>query len=231
VLEYLNARRALTDKLDQLSHSLLKIVPSADFRSFSFAFASDDVSAQVFAKDAYRVLGDFKELLANNTEAVFAGIRGQAYEAYVHRNFTKLAGVHDVTRLHLDGSVTDCKLTIPDLNTSNVFDDVKQVKTGEYGIPRSRTFAAVDAVIVPNVAPQMSVTERHGFKVDGLKAVKTGLQLGSAQALHVPIVCPPDVASQMKWQQLTRGKQRVKKPQGLVDGSGLYQYCLPFPWL
>lgn len=170
-------------------------------------------------------------MLANNTEAVFAGIRGQAYEAYVHRNFAKLAGVHDVKRLHSDGSVTDCKLTIPALKAQNVFDDIKEVKAGEYGIPRSRTFAAVDAVITPNIAPQMSVTEHHGFKVDGLKAVKTGLRLGADQTLHVPIVCPPDIAAQLKWQPLTRGKQRVKKPQGLVDGVGLVQYCLVFPWL
>lgn len=176
------------------------------------------------------VQNEFKELLANNNEAVFAGIKGQAYEAYVHREFRKLSGEQLVKRLLVNGTVEDAKLVIPELKAQRVFDDVKELKDGEYGVPRARNFAAVDAVIRPGVAPQMSVTAHHGFKVDGLKAVKVGLNLKADECLHVPIICPKALVADMKWQPLTRGKQRIKKPQGLVDGTGLKQYCLGFDW-
>jgi hypothetical protein len=75
----------------------------------------------------------------------------------------------------------------------------------------------------------MSVTPHHDYKVDGLKAVKNGLKL-KHEPLHLIMISPPDVAPLVTWQHLTRGNQRVKKPQGLVDNVGLFQYCLSFAW-
>lgn len=56
MLAYLKTRSALSDKLDLLSHSLLKLVPSEDFSSFSYAFCSDHVRDGVLAKESFAVL-------------------------------------------------------------------------------------------------------------------------------------------------------------------------------
>ena len=172
----------------------------------------------------------FSALLAQNTDALFAAIRGQAYEAHVHRNFQKLSGTQDMKRLRLDGTVEDCTFTFPELKKQRVFNEVKEVECSEYGVPRSRIYSAVDAVIKPNVALQMSVTPHHDYKVDGLKPVKGGLKLENGDPLHLIMVSPPDVAPFVTWQYLTRGNQRVKKPHGLVADIGLCQYCFSFPW-
>lgn len=175
--------------------------------------------------------GRFKALLANNTEAVFAAIRGQAFESYVHRNYRNLpTQLKHIRELKIDGEVKVIYPPLLSLSEQCVFDDVKELQENEYGIPRSRSYAAVDAVVRPNWAFQMSVSFDHDFNIDGLKAVKKGLNLADNQVLHVVMVCPPDVEQQVKWQHLTRGKQRVKRPKGLVEGIGLRQYRLKFPW-
>jgi hypothetical protein len=56
LLGYLKARNALGDKSDLLSHALLKIIPSDDMTSFSFAFASEHIASEIFKKDGERVL-------------------------------------------------------------------------------------------------------------------------------------------------------------------------------
>jgi hypothetical protein len=56
LLEYLRTQAALSDKLDLLSHSLLTLVPSKDFRSFSYAFCSDHVRDKVLAKESFAAL-------------------------------------------------------------------------------------------------------------------------------------------------------------------------------
>jgi hypothetical protein len=173
---------------------------------------------------------EFKALLATNTNAVFASIRGQAYEAHVHRNFKALSGLKQVKRLKLDGTVEDVQLNIPPFLQQKVFVDLKDLHAGDYGVPQSRTYESVDAVNKPNMSFQMSVTANHGYKVDGLEAVKSGLNLSADMPLHVVLVCPPDVTPHVKWQALTRGKKTVKRPQKLIDGKGLFQYCLEFPW-
>lgn len=172
----------------------------------------------------------FKALLATNTDAVFASIRGQAYEAHVHRNFKALSGSKQVKRLKLDGTVETVQFDIPLFPQQKVFVDLKDLQPAEYGVPQSRNYESVDAVSKPNIAFQMSVTANHGFKVDGLKAIKSGLNLSADMPLHVLLVCPPDVAPHVKWQTLTRGKTTVMRPQKLVDGQGLFQYCLSFAW-
>jgi hypothetical protein len=151
----------------------------------------------------------------------------------MRRQFELLSGDHKVQRLRLGGAVEDCSLKLPKLTSQQLFHSPAELKTeSAYGIPKSRTFAAVDAVIRPQFALQMTVSEDHGFKLDGLKSVKAALALGSADPLHVVLVCPPDVVAtgKVKWQPLKRGKQTVLKPQGLVDGIGLFQYLLAFDW-
>jgi len=230
MLEYLRLKQALTDKLDSVSHSLLQLIPTDDFCSFSYAFCSDYVRDNVLRRDAFAALDRFKALLATNTDAVFAAIRGQAYEAYVHRSFKELK-FEGLRRLKLDGTVEDSDdLKFPAVLVQRVFEDIRELKDLQYGVPRSRSYASVDAVIKPNFAFQMSVTQDHDLKIDGLKAVKAGLGLSADQPLHVVMVCPPDVAPNVKWQHLTRGRHRVKRPQALVDGIGLCQYCLSFAW-
>ncbi len=169
-------------------------------------------------------------MLAHNTDAVFAAIRGQAYEAFVHRSFETLPGLKQVKRLRLDGTVEDMQFNIPHFSQQRVFVNLKDLAVAEYGVPQSRNYESVDAVVKPNIAFQMSVTANHGYKVDGLKAIKRGLDLHDSEPLHVILVCPPDIAPHVKWQTLTRGKQSVKEPHGLADGRGLFQYCLSLPW-
>jgi len=230
LLEYLSHRAALSDKLDQVQHSLLKILPTNDFQDFSFAFCSKFVATKVFEKQTGHALDSFKAMLATNTDEIFAALRGQAYEAYVHRSVAKLLAACPNAKRLLDGRSQAKPFPCPDLPSKCRFDDPKEVKPGEYGIPRSRTFSAVDAIAKPNIAFQMTVNVDHGFKVDGLSALKTAVGLRDNQVLHVALVCPPDIAPNIKRQKLFRGKQIIKNPRALIDGVGLQQYSISLPW-
>jgi len=110
------------------------------------------------------------------------------------------------------------------------FNTPEDIKLNTYGIPRSRNYAAVDAVIRPDIALQISVSANHGFNIEGLEAVKAGLDLSATEPLHVVMVCPSDVVDAVHWQPLMRGKKRVQRPQSLIDGKGLCQYRLAFDW-
>jgi hypothetical protein len=174
---------------------------------------------------------DVKALLATNEEAVFAGVRGQAYEAYVHRSYSRLSGPHDLQRLLLGGGIEECKLDFGELKQQQMFHDPAELKGGVvHGVPHSRTFAAVDSVIGPALALQVTVSAHHGFKAQGLKDLKAALRLTETQPLRVVLVSPPDVVGKVLWQPLTRGKTQIKKPRGLEDGKGLFQYRLSFAW-
>lgn len=233
MLDYLGAQDALSDKLDRVSHGLLEIIPSQDFSSFSFAFCSDFVASSVLAKHDFQSLKKFTHLLAHNTDAVFAGIRGQAYEAHVHRNFHTMvpsSRLIQVRQMRSDSTSEPHQLRIPPLAPpSVVFDRLNELPENKYGVPRSRNFAAVDAVIRRDIALQMTVSHEHGLDIAGLNAVKAGLGLDKLP-LKVVMVCPPDVVPNVQWQKLYRGKKVVKSPQGLKDGVGLMQYCLAFEW-
>lgn len=127
--------------------------------------------------------------------------------------------------------MADVEITLPDSKQQKPFSEPKELGAGDYGIPISRSYTAVDAILPKNTALQMSVSAQHNYKIKGLKAVKAGLNLSASQVLRVVLVCPPDIFSKgVTWQHLLDGKKRVKKPQGLVDGVGLEQYCLSFDW-
>jgi len=134
-------------------------------------------------------------------------------------------GVLKLKQLHSDGRVTDVPLKVPLLKAQNVFDEAKAVKAGDYGIPRSRIYQAVDSLTPDDLAWQMSVSNEHDYGVDGLKAVKDGLKPGK-KPLRVVLVCPLEVVEHVRWQTLKRGKQVVKAPRGLEEGTGLLQFVL-----
>lgn len=182
-----------------------------------------------------RVQGAFDHLLAHSSSAVLAGLRGQAFEAHMHRHFKTMLQ-QPIYRLPIDGGVPGPEQRLADLGlaelpqTQNRFDDLGTLKDGEYGIPRSRGYAAVDAILRPRFAFQATVSNEHDYNVDGLEAVKDGLGLESGDPLHLILVCPPDIKPHVRCQHLVRGKQRVKQPVKLKDGTGLFQYVMAMTW-
>lgn len=244
----------LADKPDTVRQALLMIQPTADFQDFCFVFASRWIREKVIYAAADGALVSleglllmlighcrsslqkgWKQLLAKSNEALLAGVRGQVYEAHVHREFRRLSGQLAVRRLYLDGRVEETKITLPQLTQQRAItklDDVKELKEGEYGLPTTGNFAAVDAVVVGSIPTglQMTVSADHGYKLQRLRELKNKLGLGPDQPLRLVLVCPPDVYEQVRWQKLVDGSRQVKRPRGLVDGVGLEQYVLRFDW-
>ncbi len=180
--------------------------------------------------------------MADRPEPMFASIRGQVFEAYVHRNFKNLFNP-EVSKsddgkalplfelpaklLTASGS-EDVVLSFPQMEASAHFDTPATLPANTYGIPRSRNYASVDAVIRPDMALQMSVSEDHGYKTEGLKAVANGLGIGQDKALRVILVCPSSVASHVSLQKYyAKGKVLKTKPRS----PAIEQYCLPVKWL
>lgn len=56
LLQYIGRRDALSDKLDRLSHTLITLKPSADFRAFSYAFCGAEFRERLMAKNASAAL-------------------------------------------------------------------------------------------------------------------------------------------------------------------------------
>jgi len=167
-------------------------------------------------------------MLCHNTEAVMASIRGQVYEAYVHREFKRLSNQQrSVVALFPEKPSQNMKLPFPKLTASEVFDDLKGLSSGVYGIPRSRSFASVDAVIggKHRIALQMSVSAEHGYKVEGLKNIRNSLNLNDKDPLRVVLVTPADVTN-VRFQTYVNHGRVVHEPKlGKV-----LQYWMVFPW-
>jgi hypothetical protein len=163
---------------------------------------------------------------------MFASIRGSAFEAHVHRNYKTLSTcqITPLTQTVVNSAITTIN-GIPELGDQEGFTNASELATRpphSYCIPKQLNFASVDAIIPPNIALQMTVSADHGFKVDGLKAVKEALKLDAFEPLHVILVCPDDIKFGL--QKLRRGTTVVQNPTGLKDGEGLIQYSLHFKW-
>ena len=120
-------------------------------------------------------------------------------------------------------------LTLPSIHFRRDFDSLATLPDLEYGVPTSRNFSAVDAVIAVReqryaVALQITVSAQHGYSAAGLVKVKTDLKLTDTELLHVILVCPPDVFDDV---QLLESNGRVLKVVPDTLGStGLRQYKL-----
>jgi len=171
-------------------------------------------------------------MLAHNHDACYATMRGQAYEAYIHRNFDRLLSGQKLKAFLLDpnGFVKETHIKIPKFSSSSHFTNLGLLLDKVYGIPDSRSYSAVDAVCKPCWAFQMTVSKDHGLVIEGLQKVKEGLGLRAGDPLYVVMVCPPDVAHLVRWQPLLRSKKIVKAPRGLKPGEGLLQYCVSIEW-
>ncbi len=112
-------------------------------------------------------------------------MRGQVHEAYAHRFLAKQT---NITVCYLDRKKEEAQLQLG-VRTFKLFSDISELTTSDYGKPRVKNFAAVDSLVLPNVAFSMTVSCHHPTKaVPFKKVLKSMKDMGHAVSLLVFVV-------------------------------------------
>jgi len=233
ILEYFRRTSAVVDKQDAISHSLFLLHPTdSSFLEPAMAFCSDYVRDRLMTLAGFQARNRFRDSLVHNNSPQFATVRGQAFEFYCHTEFRRFSGARRVVQLFPNGSSSPCPLELPTLTVSQSFDTTMELKCseGSYYIPRSRTFAAVDALIPPRTLLQFTINTKHGVNANGLIHAKKLLGVRSGN-INVVFVCPPEVVDDFKWQGLLGAKGQVlqKVPADLKHVT-VNQFVTGFGW-
>jgi len=104
------------------------------------------------------------------------------------------------------------ELNEDELDLGHVFRDLSEIKdipSGVYAYPSWRTLAAVDSVVSPDKLFQMTVAERHGIKVEGLKDLLH--QLPKRKMYRLYFVVPSEHYESFQAQSFVEKKEPKKK--------------------
>jgi len=166
--------KSIRDTVDALrqakdiSHKVVHYIPTADYRSFTIAFASNYVADKIYAKIDEQNLNDVRDFLKGSMSlGDFGASRGRVFERFVHYRFEK--GGNFPTRNLTTGAVEN--LIIPASVNPTIYDNVAELQTVaayDYARPRQTNAKSIDAVIKPNWLFQITVADRHSCREDGL---------------------------------------------------------------
>uniref|UniRef100_A0A7S0WNW8 Crinkler (CRN) family protein n=1 Tax=Chlamydomonas leiostraca TaxID=1034604 RepID=A0A7S0WNW8_9CHLO len=158
-------------RVDKASDRLLTIEVGEDYATTRMAFASSYIAEGMSAQPLMNKQEEVQMWLrATEDNTIFGSLRGVLFERLAHRALQE-GGEFDFR--DLDGPEQG-KVTItrsPLMPPFRSLGEVSQIPAGVYARLRSRTFAAVDALIKPNMLFQMSVGSEHPVKLAGLNAV------------------------------------------------------------
>jgi len=144
-------------------------------------------------------------------DSVFASARGQVFEQLAHRELEGQQTLKDVKNL--------CDQTVVDLvlggRKRKRFKLAGDVGASEYGIPTSRTFAAVDSIAPPKIAFQMTLSRNHGISLTGVQKLQASLPTFES----LVFVVPSEIRRNFNKQPFTttKGQVAVRIPNRLRD--------------
>jgi hypothetical protein len=206
------AKDGIDPKGHSLTHRLIHAEVSAEFMSWTFKFASPFVLEAVLQKCATDAEEKCRSFLATMTDSVYAALRGQVFEAYAHRLLSttdKLVGVRDLAT----NALSD--VTLGPRSRAD-FVAVEKVTDKQYGVPRSHTFAVLDAVAPPDVGFQMTVSRDHGILVQPMTKILAALP----QLKQIIFVVPQTIANDYPRQKLLTKEGKVWSaalPSGIAN--------------
>ena len=207
------------------SHKLIKLVPDSDFlyKHTSLDFLSSYVQGKLVEKSMkyaeHEFIGKLSQLDKGN---LFASFRGHCFESFAHCRI-RAGGTFKVRRIDVNSPVSRT-LTIPKFKEQVVFYDLKKVVNNNvYYKPWSRTFAAVDAISLPDKTFQMTVSENHDEKYEGIMKIKEKLK-----EFKLYFVVPEDIFENFKEQNYVK-KKKVTDKQAAKLKKSVQQWALCVP--
>ncbi|MDR3427879.1 hypothetical protein, partial [Silvimonas sp.] len=187
-----------SEAVESLSRTVVHYrVDTSNYRTYDIFIGSQYMADEIFRCEQQLHSHRIVEFLSSAAGHPAVGqIRGQIFEPFAHRALC-LGGTFHMRCLE-DGRVGT--LTLPPSAwvqlTSHT--DIDHLGDAQYGQPKSKTFAAGDAVKQPDLIFQMTGAESHTISVKGLKDIMTYMHCatsppaGAVQAARFIFCVPPD---------------------------------------
>jgi broad-specificity NMP kinase len=164
------------DISDRLVHMVVLDAPD-DYIHYSIRFASNYIGEKVVEALLRKNEEELIEFLsASDGKGDVGSLRGILFEPFVHR---LLAAGGSFEIRSLDGgpataaAVSADVLTLPHLNRTMIgkLDDIRSLIPADYGVPNSRSFAAIDSLCSPNLLFQSTISLHHPISMSGIEKV------------------------------------------------------------
>ena len=182
------------DTAPEASHRVLHIVTSEPYIDVDIQFGSDYIQACVTELLLDQQRADLNRFVMRGTNPLYGTIRGKCFEVLAHEKLA--AGGEFKMRVitAAPGGSTDrvFQRTTPQCFPSNRPEDLVALRNepaGGYWRPPALNFPVIDALMLPNILFQMTVSEKHDVDESKLKIILGALSLDSAELLFV---VPPD---------------------------------------
>jgi hypothetical protein len=182
------------DSAPESSHRISHIATSAPYVQTTVTFGSDYIKARVTELLLRHQREELFSFVSRESSPLFAQMRGDCFEALAHE--TLAAGGDFRTRLLTPPGSEEavCSLAKTTLRrfSGNKPADLVSIRdfcAGDYCQPMISTFPVIDALILPSMLLQMTVSLQHTVDEPKLAQILEALSLETAE-LH--FVVPPD---------------------------------------
>lgn len=209
------------DVPNHLSFKLLHyvVVENGSYEEYSIGFASPFVADEVLAKYETDILEEVAAFMKGaEGEGWAGGARGHLWEAYCHRKL-RLGGQFRIRPLQ-SAKTAASTVTVPSSPQTVLWKvgDLANLSSPRYGRPFSKTVCAIDSVLWNRLTGdtllqhpwlcQITVSNDHGVKVDGVKAAAAHLKQAQYK---IVFVVPPSGFDEMTTQAWLRKGDTVAR--------------------
>jgi hypothetical protein len=196
------------DSAAETSHRVLHLLTSAPYVEVQIDFGSDFIRARIADLLLSRQKTELFSFVTRVSDPVYAQLRGCFFEALAHERLA--AGGTFPTRLliprvaGLQGQLpVTSSLTLGQMQTQrfpgtdpSALRLLLSCAPGDYCRPLADTFPVLDALILPNVLLQMTVSDSHSVNEAKLAGILDALKItGTVELLFV---VPPDKYNEFK---------------------------------
>jgi hypothetical protein len=158
------------DAAGSASHRLLHIVTARPYVEKLISTCSRYVADQLAEKFATIQRDRLLSFLSTEKmPSLLSGLRGDLFEPYAH-TVLRAGGTFTVRRLDCVSSAEELELPTSTLRSVRSVVDLASCSAGDYCQPTGRNFPAVDAVLLPSLLFQMTVSLSHSINRSALKS-------------------------------------------------------------
>jgi len=243
--DFARAMEGLLAFKQEAGHNLIKVEPIPDtnwkeFRSeLKSAFISGLVFEQIQLHQTNKLSEEISRLLLNSDTRRHAG---RLFESAAHRAFEKGMKIEPTAITpNAPRLVLDIQKANPDIagrfytlsvRAAPRSQNAHKKYFGQYLLPISKIQESVDAVVITayfTVFLQMTVTTRHGIKLNGILDLLKELPANAKKNLRIVFVLPSDDKETRSF-----GHQKIISPQGASDkdiaqATSIPQYVYRLP--
>jgi hypothetical protein len=228
----------VADKSSKIAHRLIHIVPSDDYKRVTLKFGSQK-NCDAFVSQYYATCENrFINFIETQTDAVYANLRGQLFEAYAHRLIAS-GGEFKVRELTTGKNIESTSIILAKAHTEYFSDMSSCVSSSssssssvsgsgsnhgndpKYFIPISKSFAVIDSFSGAGLF-QMTVSSDHPMIKNHLEEYLKILKLTNPPFYFV---VPEDKFDSFEEQPYHSTKNTVLKKQDPIVQQ--FALCIP----